>query len=180
MLENKGILLRNYSQNIDTLERIAGVSGDKLVEAHGTFFTNHCTRCQKSYSMKWVKEEIFKDNIPTCKCEGIVKPDIVFFGENLPERFYELPEEDFDKCDLLIIMGTSLEVQPFASLINRVPKNCLRLLINRELVGNSSWYEEGLCLNKKNNVRDISWIGNCDDGVQEIANRLGFGVSKRN
>lgn len=112
LLQDKKLLLRHYTQNIDTLERIAGIDQDKLVEAHGTFHTNHCIDCNKEYSMEWVKEEIFKDNVPTCtECNGIVKPDIVFFGENLPERFHVLPNSDFKQCDLLIIMGTSLTVQ---------------------------------------------------------------------
>lgn len=112
MLQDKGLLLRHYSQNIDTLERLAGIDHEKLVEAHGTFYTNHCLDCNKEYSMEWVKVEIFADNVPTCtSCNGIVKPDIVFFGENLPERFHVLPHRDFKQCDLLIIMGTSLTVQ---------------------------------------------------------------------
>lgn len=58
--------------------------------------------------------------IPICTdCPGVVKPDIVFFGEKLPDRFHDCIRDDFDRCDLLIIMGSSLEVQPFASLIDR-------------------------------------------------------------
>lgn len=49
----------------------------------------------------------------------MVKPDIVFFGENLPPRFFSCMQSDFSKVDLLIIMGTSLQVQPFASLISK-------------------------------------------------------------
>lgn len=62
-----------------------------------------------------------KGTIPKCeKClEGVVKPDIVFFGEMLPDRFHSLIEHDFPQADLLIIMGSSLVVQPFASLIDR-------------------------------------------------------------
>ena len=54
-----------------------------------------------------------------------VKPDIVFFGEGLPERFFSLAESDFDSCDLLLVMGTSLVVQPFAGLIGASPKQLL-------------------------------------------------------
>lgn len=50
-------------------------------------------------------------------CGGLVKPDIVFFGENLPERFWERVPLDFSEADLLIVMGTSLVVNPFAGLI---------------------------------------------------------------
>ena len=65
-------------------------------------------------------EQIFSDVIPTCsECNSLVKPDIVFFGESLPDRFHDLAQRDFGRCDLLIVMGTSLTVQPFASLIDR-------------------------------------------------------------
>lgn len=53
------------------------------------------------------------------KCDGVVKPDIVFFGENLPDKFHDSVKPDFEKCDLLIILGSSLVVQPFASLTNQ-------------------------------------------------------------
>lgn len=108
-------------------------------------------------------EKIIEGVIPKCEeCEeGVVKPDIVFFGEMLPERFHLLTGRDFAQADLLIIMGSSLVVQPFASLIDRyngckylqqgtriyifaiflivlssrVRPNCPRLLINNEKVG---------------------------------------------
>jgi NAD-dependent SIR2 family protein deacetylase len=50
-----------------------------------------------------------------------VKPDIVFFGESLPDRFWEAAESDIPAADLLIVMGTSLVVQPFASLVGALP-----------------------------------------------------------
>lgn len=184
LLHEKGLLLRHYTQNIDTLEHIAGIPSEKLVEAHGTFHTNHCINCQHEYSMDWMKEKIFADNVPTCtKCNGIVKPDIVFFGEDLPHKFYVLPDKDFKECDLLIVMGTSLEVQPFASLINRPNKQCVRFLINRELVGTASRFDillgtEGLMVGKKNNKRDVAWLGDCDDGVMELVNKIGLEVRR--
>ncbi|KAM4752050.1 NAD-dependent protein deacetylase sirtuin-2 isoform 6-T6 [Cyanocitta cristata] len=166
LLQDKGLLLRCYTQNIDTLERVAGLDPELLVEAHGTFFTSHCLRpsCRQPYGLAWMRgrggsgdppewlrgcsslccykgvtaERIFSSLVPKCeKCQGLVKPDIVFFGENLPSRFFALLESDFEKVDLLLIMGTSLQVQPFASLISRVPTNTPRLLINKEKTGQS-------------------------------------------
>lgn len=175
--------MRHYTQNIDTLERIAEIPEDKLVEAHGTFHTNHCIDCRREYSREWAKKQIFAGNVPTCtECCSVVKPDIVFFGENLPSKFYTLPETDFKQCDLLIIMGTSLEVQPFANLVGRTNNKCVRLLINREPVGNSSKFSllsdnDQLQFGKDNNKRDIVWLGNCDDGVLELAEKVGLGVS---
>ncbi|XP_064359043.1 NAD-dependent protein deacetylase sirtuin-2 [Dromaius novaehollandiae] len=140
LLKEKGLLLRCYTQNIDTLERVAGLEPDELVEAHGTFFTSHCLRssCRQQYSLDWMKERIFSSLIPKCeKCQSLVKPDIVFFGESLPSRFFTLLQSDFQKVDLLLVMGTSLQVQPFASLVGRVPSSTPRLLINKEKTGQS-------------------------------------------
>ncbi|KAJ8280261.1 hypothetical protein GJAV_G00052420 [Gymnothorax javanicus] len=77
MLKDKGLLRRCYSQNIDTLERVAGLQGDDLIEAHGTFYTSHCVSflCRREYNLDWMKEKIFSDEIPKCdKCSSLVKP----------------------------------------------------------------------------------------------------------
>lgn len=55
LLQEKGLLLRHYTQNIDGLEKVAGVPADKVVEAHGTFYSSHCLACRKEYSMDWIK-----------------------------------------------------------------------------------------------------------------------------
>lgn len=186
LLHEKGLLLRHYTQNIDTLERCAGIPDDKLVEAHGTFYTSHCLDCRKEYTLDYVKERIFSDQIPICtECPGVVKPDIVFFGESLPDRFQRCLQEDFQHCDMLIIMGSSLEVQPFASLIDMVPEWCPRLLINREKAGMRSpllrlWgvMSGGLQLDD-DAVRDVARLGDCDDGCQDLADRLGWGDELR-
>ncbi len=84
-----------------------------------------------------MKEAISKKEVPHCpvpQCNSIVKPDIVFFGEQLPEEFHRnrsLPS----KADLCIIMGTSLSVQPFASLPSFCDHAVPRVLINLERVG---------------------------------------------
>ncbi|KAL4708272.1 hypothetical protein ACJJTC_016321 [Scirpophaga incertulas] len=186
LLHEKGLLLRHYTQNIDTLERQADIPDDKIVEAHGTFYTSHCLDCRKEYALPYVKERIFADEIPICtECPGVVKPDIVFFGESLPERFQSCLQEDFQHCDMLIIMGSSLEVQPFASLIDMVPESCPRLLINREKAGVRSpllrlWGLMGGGLQfDEDATRDVALLGDCDDGCQELADRLGWGDELR-
>jgi NAD-dependent deacetylase sirtuin 2 len=63
-----------------------------------------------------------------------VKPDITFFGEMLPDKFYSMHKEDFSACDLLIILGTSLKVAPFNNLPSLVDITVPRLLIIRDLV----------------------------------------------
>lgn len=183
LLEKKNRLLRTYTQNIDTLERVAGISDDKIVEAHGTFHTSHCLTCRAEYTQTWMRDIIFKDEVPRCiaeSCEGgLVKPDIVFFGEALPERFHTKRMEDFGQCDLLIVMGTSLKVQPFASLIDSVPDTTPRLLINREKSGSGNpvfmmLFGGGMKFDTEDNYRDVFWEGNCDDGCRALCSLLGW------
>ncbi|XP_077297827.1 NAD-dependent protein deacetylase Sirt2-like [Arctopsyche grandis] len=202
LLNDKGFLLRHYTQNIDTLERIAGLPDEKLVEAHGSFHTSHCVKCRKENNIDWKRYFAeHSDEIPICdniECDGgVIKPDIVLFREKLPERFHDCSQKDFDDCDLLIIMGSSLEVQPFASLVDRVPAWCPRLLINRELVGcegRASLLANltelpgleslfrligGLQCESPDNIRDVAFLGNCDDQVLAIAEKLGWGDDLR-
>jgi NAD-dependent deacetylase sirtuin 2 len=178
MLHDRGMLLRNYTQNIDTLERIAGLPGDKLVEAHGSFHTAHCIACKQEHEGAWVKERVFSHEIPRCDCGGLVKHDIVFFGEALPTRFYAQLTTDFEKCDALIVMGTSLKVAPFNTLVDQVENNVPRLLINMERAGVNP-YMTGLGFDfagtKHKYKRDALYLGDCDTGSLKLAELLGFG-----
>ena len=99
----------------------------------------------------------------------------------LPERFFRLAEEDFPQCDLLIVTGTSLKVQPFASLVGRVREHVPRLLINRERVGESDpmldmlgLVSPGALTFDEGNYRDAEWLGDCDAGICDLARRLGW------
>ncbi|XP_065715493.1 NAD-dependent protein deacetylase sirtuin-2 isoform X1 [Patagioenas fasciata] len=183
LLQDKGLLLRCYTQNIDALERVAGLLPERLVEAHGTFVTSRClsATCGQRYGLRWMEERIFSSLVPKCeKCQGLVKPDIVFFGENLPSRFFTLLQSDFQKVDLLLIMGTSLQVQPFASLVSRVPTNTPRLLINKEKTGQSDplmslmGFGCGMDFDSDKAYRDVAWLGECDSGCLALAELLGW------
>nr|XP_058901813.1 NAD-dependent protein deacetylase sirtuin-2 isoform X3 [Kogia breviceps] len=163
LLKEKGLLLRCYTQNIDTLERVAGLEAEDLVEAHGTFYTSHCISpvCRQEYTLSWMK-------------------DIVFFGENLPARFFSCLQSDFLKVDLLLIMGTSLQVQPFASLISKAPLSTPRLLINKEKTGQTDPFlgmmglGGGMDFDSKKAYRDVAWLGDCDQGCLALADLLGW------
>lgn len=171
LLQDKNLLLRHYTQNIDSLDRSAGIYDNNLIEAHGTFYKSHCLKCQAEYDYEWLKCEIKRNVILTCtECDGIVKPDIVFFGEALPRKFYDNVTSDFKMCDLLIIMGSSLAVEPFASLVTRVRKTCPRLMINATQAGANL----GLKFSDKKNGRDVLWLGDCDEGCQLLATKLGW------
>lgn len=163
LLHQKGLLLKHFTQNIDCLDREAGVPSDKIVEAHGSFARQSCIECSMAYPEDKIKEHIEAKTIPRCgHCDGLVKPEIVFFGEQLPPDFFRnrmLPHES----DLCIVMGTSLTVQPFASLPGMVREETPRVLINKERVG-------GLGSGKD----DVLLIGDCDDGVRRLADACGW------
>ncbi|KAK9476476.1 DHS-like NAD/FAD-binding domain-containing protein [Lipomyces japonicus] len=162
LLHDKGVLLRVYTQNIDTLERIAGVPSNKVIEAHGSFAANHCIDCKAEMHGDDLKSIMEKNEIPRCKkCGGLVKPDIVFFGENLPSRFFKHVSTDLDDADLVIVAGTSLQVHPFAALPSQV--SCPRVLINMERVGDFGRRKS-----------DTIYIGSCDEGVKELVDKLGW------
>ena len=75
-----------FTQNIDTLERKAGVPAEKIVEAHGSFADQHCIDCGAAYPEDKRRDAISNKEIARCtkkKCNGLVKPDIVFFGESV-------------------------------------------------------------------------------------------------
>ncbi|XP_028671909.2 NAD-dependent protein deacetylase sirtuin-3 [Erpetoichthys calabaricus] len=166
MLHEKGLLLRMYTQNIDSLETIAGIPPEKLVEAHGTFSTASCHLCYTTYPAKEAKKEIMSGKIPRCKmCLGTVKPDVVFFGEELPERFF-LHSKDFAKADLLIVMGTSLQIEPFGSIINTVRPTVPRLLLNKDHVG--PFKREAL------KTTDVVELGDLIESVKKLVSMLGW------
>ena len=115
------------------------------------------------------------------------RQDIVFFGENLPRRFFECAQKDFEVCDLLIVIGTSLVVHPFAGLIERPKEHVPRLLINLERCGEAQntrvtkLYRmaglgrgTGFDFDEATNYRDALFLGQCDDGVAELCSMLGW------
>ena len=84
MLHNRKLLRMCFTQNIDTLERLAGVPDSAIVEAHGSFADQHCIECGARYDGSRLKEQILAGEIAYCyECGGLVKPDIVFFGESV-------------------------------------------------------------------------------------------------
>lgn len=124
LLHDKGLLKRCYTQNIDSLESLAGLPKETVIAAHGNFDRAHCIKCRLDHDVEYVKLAIEKQKpcrcLKTKGCHGLVKPGIVFFGESLPERFWKSIPSDFEAADLLIVMGSSLVVQPFASLIGEL------------------------------------------------------------
>uniref|UniRef100_A0A3B3RFT8 NAD-dependent protein deacetylase n=1 Tax=Paramormyrops kingsleyae TaxID=1676925 RepID=A0A3B3RFT8_9TELE len=164
LLHDKGQLLKLYTQNIDGLERMAGIPPRKLVEAHGTFSTATCTVCRKEYPGEELRPGIMAGTVPKCStCKGVIKPDIIFFGEELPLQFFSYLT-DFPVADLLIVMGTALEVEPFASLAYAVRNSVPRLLINRDLVGPFA--------SRSPRHNDVIQLGDIVDGVRRLVDAM--------
>ncbi|KAF8810218.1 NAD-dependent deacetylase sirtuin-2 [Phlegmacium glaucopus] len=163
LLAEKSLLHTCFTQNIDTLERRAGVPDDKVIEAHGSFATQRCIDCKRLYDDEKMKEHIEAKKIAKCEvCGGYVKPDIVFFGEGLPPEFIN-SVPSMRSADLLIVMGTSLTVRPFASLAGMVGDSCPRVLINLDHVGDFG-----------SRADDVILLGKCDETVRELCKELGW------
>jgi NAD-dependent deacetylase len=113
-LEARGMLEAVVTQNIDTLHRKAG--SRHVIEVHGTIETGSCWDCKASYPLARVADMFDAGGVARCECGGAVKPDVVLFGEMLPEQAMEDAHALCAGADLLLCVGTSLEVYPVAGL----------------------------------------------------------------
>ncbi|KAL8777501.1 MAG: hypothetical protein Q9194_002509 [Teloschistes cf. exilis] len=204
LLQDKGKLLTNFTQNIDNLESHAGILPEKLIQCHGSFATATCVECE--YQVKG--EEIFNDikagRVPRCdRCirtlrqykpfgikrkrsanrlgpskkkrqsygdstddedydvpiAGVMKPDITFFGEDLPANFHNrLVQHDKDLVDLVLVIGTSLKVAPVSEVSGFLPPETPQIYISREPCQHIDF--------------DIDMLGECDTIVTELCRRL--------
>jgi NAD-dependent deacetylase len=106
-LEKRGMLLGVITQNVDNLHQAAG--SVNVVEYHGNALRFVCTNCKGS----WVRSALDFDETPLyCYCGGLIKPDVVFFGEPIPEAAMYKANAWALSCDLMLIVGSSLEVAP--------------------------------------------------------------------
>ena len=99
------------TQNIDNLHRRAG--SKKIFELHGNIERNYCIKCHTFYN----DELNFENGIPKCKCGGMIRPDIVWFGEYLPQDQLEGGEKAAINSDIFFVVGTSAVVYPAAGLV---------------------------------------------------------------
>jgi len=210
LLQDKGKLLTNYSQNIDNIEGVAGVKPEKLIQCHGSFATASCTKCGAKVPGEAIFPDIRAGRIPKCKrCiqnlraapesaamkrkrskngtheakkrkkadyedssneeddeydlpgAGVMKPDITFFGEALPDTFHDrLTKHDKDVVDLVIVIGTSLKVAPVSEVVPFLPAHIPQVYISREPVKHVNF--------------DIDMLGDCDVVVAELCRRAGW------
>ncbi|OBT54629.1 hypothetical protein VE04_05928 [Pseudogymnoascus sp. 24MN13] len=191
LLQDKGKLLTNYSQNIDNIEGVAGVKAEKLIQCHGSFATASCTKCGAQVAGEAIFPDIRAGLIPRCKrCvhepkkrkkaeyedssseeggddeydlpeAGVMKPDITFFGEALPDTFHDrLTQHDKDIVDLVIVIGTSLKVAPVSEVVPFLPAHIPQIYISREPVKHVNF--------------DVDMLGDCDVVIAELCRRAGW------
>ncbi|KAK5164856.1 NAD-dependent histone deacetylase sir2 [Saxophila tyrrhenica] len=200
LLQDKGKLQTNYTQNIDNLEELAGVEKSRLIQCHGSFATATCRKCGHKVAGTEIFDDIRAKQISYCvRCKieianeqaapkqnkrkpaarrydssdddddedddipqpGVMKPDITFFGEQLPNHFFDtFTDRDAKNVDLVLVIGTSLKVSPVSEMPNFLPKEVPHIYISREPVTHVNF--------------DIQLLGNCDDVVVELARRAGW------
>ena len=125
-LEAKGKLRAIITQNIDGLHQKAG--SNNVLELHGSVLRNYCMKCNKFYDAEYVFN---CKGIPKCSCGGIIKPDVVLYGENLNEDTIDKSIYYIENAETLIVGGTSLMVYPANGLIRYFRGKNL-ILINKD------------------------------------------------
>jgi len=170
-LSQKKKLLRNYSQNVDGLERkVQGLNHNKqLIECHGSMAQFKCTKCRfKTNLTEEISSEVRKGQVVYCSsksCTEVMKPNITFFGEALPASLHRAIEKDLPLCDLIIVIGTSLKVGgSVVEIIKRMDPSVPQILINKEAVKLPA-FSQGF---------DVSILGECDQVVQFLCQQLGW------
>jgi NAD-dependent histone deacetylase SIR2 len=209
LLQQNGLLLTNYTQNIDNIELKAGILPEKLIQCHGSFGTASCIKCQYRVPGESIFPQIRAGEIPRCtRClqtlratkgsvgmkrkrsknggtkkrsrnydydsdnsnedddiveAGIMKPDIIFFGEALPDEFRtRLMKHDKDLVDLVIVIGTSLKVAPVSDVIPYLSMDIPQIYINLNPVTHFQF--------------DIELLGSCDVVIAELCRRAGWNL----
>ena len=111
-LEEQGKLKGIVTQNIDALHQRAG--SKNIFEMHGSIWQSYCLDCDKEFNYDLMKAKIFKENVPRCECSGVIKPDIVFFGEAV--KHFDQSAALAAQSDLFFVIGTSCVVYPAAMI----------------------------------------------------------------
>ncbi|MGA2330752.1 MAG: Sir2 family NAD-dependent protein deacetylase [Syntrophales bacterium] len=139
LLEEVGKLNCIITQNVDNLHQKAGNSPEKVYELHGNMRWLKCMSCDARYPVGDIVDRFrAKEEVPDCeRCHGILKPDVVFFGELLPEWTLKNATAHATRCELMIVIGSSLVVYPAAYMpmyakesgaklviINNTPTSC--------------------------------------------------------
>ncbi|EMD01255.1 hypothetical protein BAUCODRAFT_144801 [Baudoinia panamericana UAMH 10762] len=201
LLQDKGRLQTNYTQNIDNLEELAGIDRSRLIQCHGSFATATCRKCGDRVAGSEIFDDIRAKRVARCKqCQnrlaerarlqqpkpkrakprrydwedssnedaddaepeaGVMKPDITFFGEQLNDDFFNrFTQRDQKETDLVIVIGTSLQVKPVSELPQYVPAEVPLIYVSKQQIEHINF--------------DIQLQGECDHVVYELCRRAGW------
>jgi len=130
-LEQKGRIQAVITQNIDMLHQKAG--SQQVIEMHGTLRTLSCTQCYRQQGYQaYLPAFIESGVIPHCPaCGAILKPDVILFGEQLPQKAWFEAQREARNCDLMVVVGSSLEVLPVAGLpMQAIDRGAHLIIIN--------------------------------------------------
>lgn len=157
-LESKGKNVVVVTQNIDKLHQKSGSTD--VIEYHGGLDRAYCVLCNKEYAIESVlNENIDKDDFRyKCECGGIIKPNITLFGEDILESSFA--KKEISKADLVIVIGTSLQVSPFCELPLDAPVEAPFIIINK----NATYLDD--------NRMSISIKEDCDEALKNIFKNL--------
>ncbi|QKX58424.1 uncharacterized protein TRUGW13939_05546 [Talaromyces rugulosus] len=165
LLQRMGVLEMVFTQNIDGLERAAGIPDEKVMAVHGQFGTQRCILCKTAWSTERFEGVVKSGRVPRCDnadCNGPIKPDTVMFGEPLSPK-YDESADILKIADLVLVIGTSLKVHPVASLPSLAAPSVPRVLINREAAGDLGSRPD-----------DVLLLSDCDKTVRVMADSLGW------
>ncbi|TID21545.1 SIR2-domain-containing protein [Venturia nashicola] len=206
LIQDKGKLLRNYTQNIDNIESHAGIVPEKLIQCHGSWATATCRKCKHQVPGEQLFDDVRAKQVSLCKkCgelevppqgqkrkrspnsltkrkkrkegefdddddsdgkydivqPGVMKPDITFFGEKLPDKFFDtLQDKDRNVVDLVIVIGTSMKVAPVSEIPQFVPAGVPQIYISRDPIHHINF--------------DINLLGSSDEVVSALCQRAGW------
>jgi len=210
LLQDNDKLLTNYTQNIDNLEEIAGITEEKLIQCHGSWATATCLECGHKVKGNTIKDTVKAGKVPHCMVcverieaekatssstlkrkrssgtpqpskkrkaaadldddtdvddsiptPGVLKPDITFFGEQLPSTFFKrFKEHDLHAADLVLVIGTSMKVAPVSEIPLALPATVPQVYISKDPCRHITF--------------DVQLLGDCDAVVGELVKRVGW------
>lgn len=132
--EAQGRIQAVITQNIDMLHQKAG--SRRVIEMHGTLRTLSCTQCYRQQGYEdYLPAFIEHGTIPRCPhCGAVLKPDVILFGEQLPQKAWYEAQREARSCDLMMVVGSSLEVLPVAGLpMQAIDRGAHLIIINNSI-----------------------------------------------
>ncbi|WP_342399861.1 NAD-dependent protein deacylase [Weizmannia sp. FSL W8-0676] len=140
--EQQGFIRSIITQNVDGFHQEAG--SKRVAELHGTLQKVHCQTCGREYS-----SENYVNNDFYCECGGVLRPNIVLFGEALPQEAFQFALEEAEKADLFIVLGSSLSVTPANQFPLIAKENGAKLVIVNMEPTQFDWYADQVIHDKK-------------------------------